>query len=100
MVFFTVNMAGSEQESKANMLTMDQDQDQEDQIEDLIARISQKKRPQKLPNSEKSDKVANLPRPDIALNCETSAKKRKLKRGFQPKPKDKPVVKNQVSKTV
>ena len=36
-------MAGSKQESKANMLTMDQDQDQEDQIEDLIARISQKK---------------------------------------------------------
>jgi hypothetical protein len=93
-------MAGSKQESKANMPTMDQDQDQEDQIEDLIAKMSRKKRPQELPNSEKSPKVANIPRPDIALNCETSARKRKSKRGFQPKPRDKTVVKNQVSKTV
>ena len=93
-------MAGSEQGSKANMLTMDQDQDEEDQIEGLIAKISRKKRHQELPNSEKSEKVSNLPRPDIANNCETAAKKRKSKKGFQPKPRDKPVVKNQVSKTV
>ena len=55
--------------------------------------ISRKKLPKELPNS---DKFANITRPLIGLNCETQARKSKSN---QSKPKNKAVVKNQVSKT-
>ena len=58
---------------------------------------SPRKLPQELPNSEKFE---NITRPQIALNCDTLAKKQKLNRGSQTKPKDKDIVNNQVSKNI
>ena len=52
-------------------------------------------RSQELPNS---DKFSNIPRPLIAANCDTLARKSKL--DCQSKPKEKVELKNQVSKTV
>ena len=90
-------MAGSEGGNKATKLMIEQNQDQEDQNQTVYER--RRKLPPKLPNSNTSPKVANITRPAISLNCETSARKRKLKRGFQSKPRDKTVVKNKVSKS-
>ena len=56
--------------------------------------ISRRKLPKELPNSNKSPKFANITRPLIGVNCETQARKK----SNQSKPKDKAIVKNQVSK--
>jgi hypothetical protein len=70
-----------------------QDQDQ------TIDNISRRNVPQQLPNSDEFPKFANVTRPKIAVNCEMQLRKRKLN-GFQSKPINKDVVKNQVSKRI
>ena len=69
----------------------------ENQTIDEIQATSPRKLPLKLPDSEKFE---NITRPLIALNCDTLAKKRKLNKGSQTKPKDKDIVNNQVSKNI
>ena len=69
----------------------------ENQTIDEIQATSPKKLPQKLPDSEKFE---NITRPQVALNCDTLAKKRKFNKGSQTKPKDKDIVNNQVSKNI
>ena len=61
-----------------------------------IDKISPRKLPQQLPNSDKFPKFAHITRPKVAVNCDMQLRKRKLN-GFQSKPINKAVVKNQVS---